>query len=111
MVLHMGIEVDKEKTEIIEYLPPPTCVKAVRRFLEHMGLYRHFIKDFSKISKLFTLLLAKDTPFIFTNECLKAFHMIKEALNTALIIKPSDWILPFEIMCDVSDHTVGAVLG
>jgi len=61
-------------------------VKGVRSFLGHAGFYRRFIKDFSKTAKPLTLLLTKDTPFIFSNECLKAFHRIKEALITAPII-------------------------
>jgi len=32
-------------------------------------------------------------------------------LITAPIIQPLNWSLPFEIMCDASDYTVGAVLG
>ena len=36
---------------------------------------------------------------------------MKEALISAPIITPLDWSLPFEIMCDASDHAVGAVLG
>ena len=74
MVSQWGIQVDKAKIEVIERLPLPTCVKSVRSFLGHVGLYRRFIKDFSKTAKLLTLLLAKDTPFIFSNECLKAFY-------------------------------------
>ncbi|XP_057999047.1 uncharacterized protein LOC131177894 [Hevea brasiliensis] len=35
----------------------------------------------------------------------------KEALISAPIMQPPDWKLPFEIMCDVSDYAVGAVLG
>ena len=31
-------------------------------------------------------------------------------MTTPIIIAP-DWSLPFEIMCDVSDYAVGAVLG
>lgn len=23
----------------------------------------------------------------------------------------SDWLLPFELMCDISDHVIGAILG
>jgi hypothetical protein len=52
-----GIEVDKEKIKIITLLPTPLKPKYVRRFLGHVGYYRRFIKDFSKISSpLFTLL-------------------------------------------------------
>ena len=65
-----GIEVDKAKIEVIEHLPPPTCVKGVRSFLEHAGFYQRSIKDFSKTPKPLSLLLTKDTPFIFSNECL-----------------------------------------
>jgi len=78
-------------------------VKRVRSFLEHVGFYRHFIKDFSKTTKPLTLLLEKDTLFIFTNECLEAFYRTKEALITAPIIQPFNWSLPFEIMGDASD--------
>jgi len=46
-----GIEVDQAKIKVIEKLPPPINVKGVRSFLGHVGFYRHFIKDFSKIPK------------------------------------------------------------
>ena len=49
-----GIEVDKAKVEVIERLPPPTSVKGVRSFLGHVGFYRRFVKDFSKIAKPLT---------------------------------------------------------
>ena len=50
------IEVDKAKIEVIERLPPPTCVKGVRSFVGHAGFYWCFIKDFSKTAKPLTLL-------------------------------------------------------
>ena len=106
-----GIEVDKAKIEVIEQLPPPVNVKGIRSFLGHAGFYRRFIKDFSQISRPLTSQLAKDAPFEFTDECMKAFNTLKEALISAPIIQPPDCSLPFEIMCDASDYVVGAVLG
>ena len=106
-----GIEVDKAKVEVIEKLPPPTSVKGIRSFLGHAGFYRRFIKDFSKIAKPLTNLLAKDSLFVFDDACLEAFCRLKEALISAPILQPPDWAFPFEVMCDASDYAVGAVLG
>ena len=51
VISNKGVEVDKAKAELISKLPSPTNVKAVRQFLGHVGLYRRFIKDFSKWKK------------------------------------------------------------
>ncbi|XP_072077040.1 uncharacterized protein [Arachis hypogaea] len=110
-ISNKGIEVDQAKIEVIEKLPPPANVKAIRSFLGHAGFYRRFIKDFSKIAKPLSNLLAADTPFVFDTECLQAFEMLKAKLVTAPVISAPDWTLPFELMCDASDHAIGAVLG
>ena len=62
---------DKEKIEVIVKLPPPKSIKDIRSFLGHAGFYRRFIKDFSKIARPLTNLLAKDVPFNFNDECFK----------------------------------------
>ena len=54
-----GIEVEKAKVSTIENLPPPVSMKGVRSFLGHVGFYRRFIKDFSKISKPLSNLLVQ----------------------------------------------------
>ena len=36
--------------------------------------------------------------------------MKKELVNTPIMVAPN-WDLPFELMCDVSDFAIGAVLG
>lgn len=106
-----GIEVDPAKVEVIAKFPPPNCVKTVRSFLGHAGLYQRFVKDFSKVAKPITDLLAKEAIFVFLDKCLKAFKLLKERLVTALVVIAPDWSLPFELMCDACDTTVGAVLG
>nr|GEU78335.1 reverse transcriptase domain-containing protein [Tanacetum cinerariifolium] len=106
-----GIEVDKAKIEVISKLPHPTTVKGIRSFLGHAGFYRRFIKDFSKISRPMTHLLEKNSPFIFSNDCIQAFRTLKEKLTEAPILIAPNWDQPFELMCDASDFAVGAVLG
>nr|GFA75220.1 hypothetical protein [Tanacetum cinerariifolium] len=106
-----GIEVDKAKIEVISKLPHPTTIKGIRSFLGHAGFYRRFIKDFSKISRPKTHLLEKNSPFIFSNECIQAFRTLKDKLTEAPILIAQNWDQPFELMCDASDFAVGAVLG
>ncbi|GJS44549.1 DNA-directed DNA polymerase [Tanacetum coccineum] len=101
-----GIEVDKAKIDVIAKLPHPTTVKGVRSFLGHAGFYRRFIKDFSKISRPMTHLLEKNTPFIFSDECIQAFETLKKKLIEAPILIAPDWDLPFELMCDASDFAI-----
>ncbi|GJY76326.1 reverse transcriptase domain-containing protein [Tanacetum coccineum] len=104
-----GLVVDKAKINVISKLPPHTNIKGVKSFLGHAGFYRRFIKDFSKIARPLTKLLEKDTPFKFDDECRKAFELLKEKLTCAPVIVSPNWNLPFELMCDASDFTVGAV--
>ncbi|XP_076937301.1 uncharacterized protein LOC143604824 [Bidens hawaiensis] len=65
----------------------------------------------SVISKPLCNLLLKDVPFVFNEECLSAFNVLKNKLVEAPILLSPDWLLPFEIMCDASDYAVGAMLG
>nr|GEX30408.1 reverse transcriptase domain-containing protein [Tanacetum cinerariifolium] len=105
------IEVDKAKVDVITKLPHPTNVKGIRSFLGHASFYRRFIKDFSKIDRPMTRLLEKDTPFIFSKECVEAFHTLKRKLTKAPILIAPNWDMPFELMCDASDFAISAVLG
>ncbi|GKD84099.1 reverse transcriptase domain-containing protein, partial [Tanacetum coccineum] len=105
------IEVDKSKVDVIAKLPHPTIVKGVRSFLGHAGFYRRFIQYFLKTSRPMTHLLEKETPFVFSKECVEAFNALKKKLTEAPILVSPDWDLPFEIMCDANDYTVGVVLG
>ena len=84
-------------------MPCPKDIKGIRSFLGHAGFY--------KISRTLTNLLQKDIPFVFDDDCLEAFETLKKALISAPIVQPPNWNLPFEIMCDVSDYVVGAILG
>ena len=67
--------------------------------------------DFSKIAKPLYKLLEKDAKFIWGEDCQRSFEELKTYLTTAPIVRAPNWQLPFEVMCDVSDLAIGAVLG
>nr|GEY41465.1 hypothetical protein [Tanacetum cinerariifolium] len=100
------IEADKANVDVVAKRPHPTTIKGIRSFLGHAGFYRRFIQDFSKIARSMTRLLEKDTPFIFSKECIEAFQTLKKKLTEAPILVAHDWDLPFELICDASDFAI-----
>ena len=70
---------DEVKIEAIAKLPIPKCMKDIRSFLGHADFYRRFIKDFSKIARPLTNLLAKDVSFTFDAECMNSWEKLKRA--------------------------------
>ena len=64
-----GIKVDPAKIEIITSLFPPTTQKEVRSFLGHVGYYRRFIDNFTKIAAPLFKLLAKEIGFCWDQHC------------------------------------------
>src|SRR5436190_3724218 len=106
-----GIQVDKAKVDLISNLPPPRNIRGIRSFLGHAGFFRRLIIYFSQIACLLSKLLGKEVPFDLDHSCMTAFNQLKKELSSAPIIRPPDWTLPFEIMCDASDYAVVSVLG
>nr|GEZ47812.1 reverse transcriptase domain-containing protein [Tanacetum cinerariifolium] len=100
-------KVDNAKVDVIAKLPHLTTVKGIRSFIGHAGFYRQFIQDFSKIARSMTRLLKKDTLFFFSKECIEAFLTLKKKLTEAPILVAPDSDLPFELMCDASDFSIG----
>ena len=102
------IEVDKAKVELISKQPPPTSVKQIRSFLGHVGFYRRFIKDFSKIARPLSNLLAQDVPFDFDESCLEAYNFLRAAVTQAPVLQPPDWslitLVHTQIMHGSHDH-------
>ncbi|GJS98005.1 reverse transcriptase domain-containing protein [Tanacetum coccineum] len=65
-----------------------------------------FIKDFQDPLNPLPILLEKNTPFIFSEDCILAFQTLKKKLTEAPILIAPNWDQPFEIMCDASDYAI-----
>ena len=80
IVSKTGMEVDPSKVNIIKELEYPKNLKQIRSFLGHVGFYRRFIQNCSKIAKPLTVLLEKDKEFNFSIECALAFDTLKQLI-------------------------------
>nr|GEY92132.1 reverse transcriptase [Tanacetum cinerariifolium] len=76
-----------------------------------MAIFHDIIEQTMEISRPMTHLLEKNFPFIFSNDCIQAFQILKKKLIEASILIAPNWDQPFELMCDARDYAVGAVLG
>ena len=81
-----GIQPLPSKTHAIQHMNPPTTPKHIRAFLGLLGYYRKFIKGFTKIAKLLTLLTRQQAKFDWTPEHQAAFIHLKDTIVQAPIL-------------------------
>ena len=105
-----GIVVDPTKVELVTEWNAPTTVGEIRSFLGLAGYYRRFIENLSQIARPVTVLLKKDTKFIWTEECDASFQELKKRLVTAPVLILPDVHKDFQVYCDASRQGLGGVL-
>merc|ERR1711893_128274 len=69
-----GIKPNPDKVKAIASFPTPTKMKQLRSFLGMIGYYRKFISGFGVITKVLYDLTKKDTPYVWLEQCKKAFQ-------------------------------------
>ena len=104
------ISMDAGKLKGIWDWPTPTTVKEVRGFLGFGNFYRRFIRHYSNIAKPLNDITKKDWPFNWTTDCQQAFEELKRCFTEELVLMMPDQTKPFQIECDTSKYTSGAVL-
>jgi hypothetical protein len=105
-----GVSVDPGKVKDVLNWMPPRTVSEIRSFLGLAGYYRRFIKDFSKIAKLMTKLLEKNTVLEWTKECQASFEELKKRLTSSPVLVLPDLTKKFDIYSDASCQGLGSAL-
>ena len=93
------------KVKAISDFPVPTCKRQLMRFLGMAGYYRKVCDNFSVIAEP-----CKRTKFILTNDCQKAFDILKAILKSDPILLASNFAKEFKRAFDASDTGAGSVL-
>ena len=105
-----GIQPLPEKLESIAKMPTPKNAKQVKQFLGLLGYYRKFVPRFADISRILTKLTRKDQEFKWTPECDKCFHMLKDYLQEAPILRYPDPAASYTLYTDASKYAYTGVL-
>ena len=105
-----GIQPLPEKLESIAKMPVPQNAKQVKQFLGLVGYYRKFVPRFSDIARSLTQLTRKYEGFNWTTECNKCFHMLKDYLQEAPILRYPDPAADYILYTDASKYTYAGVL-
>ncbi|MBW0551126.1 hypothetical protein O181_090841 [Austropuccinia psidii MF-1] len=105
-----GLKMDSSNVQQILNWPQPKNIKALQSLLGFANFYDHFIKNYPKRITALTTLFKKDSPFIFNEEALSQFQILKEGFTTAPIISHFNPSLPTIAETNASDYALGSVL-
>ena len=94
----------------ISDFPVPICKSQLMQFLGMAGYYRKFCDNFSVIAEILADLLSKWTKFIWTNDCHKAFDILKAILKNEPVILAPNFVKEVKLAADASNTGAGSVL-
>ena len=99
-----------EKLESIAKMPVSRNAKQIKQFLGLVGYYRKFVPHFSDIARPLTQLTQKNEGFNWSTECDKCFHMLKDYLQEAPILRYPDPTADYILYTDASKYAYAGVL-
>lgn len=101
---------DSDKVRVILEMAPSTDVTEVKSFLGHIGYYRRFVKNFTKVSYPLDRLTCKGEPFKWETKHDEAFQFLKTRLMATPILAHPNWDKEFYVHVDASNYVIGAML-
>ena len=101
---------DPDKLRVINEWPTPTNLHELRSFIGMCSYYRRFIEKFSVLARPLHDLTKKKVQFKWTAKENQAFKDLKERLMLQPLLVLPDLKMPFEVYCDASGKSIGAVL-
>src|ERR1700733_11314301 len=106
------IQMNPERINSLINLKIPETKKQIKQLLGFFRFYRQFINNFAEIAKPLSDLTSKrgSDNISWTDNQQNAFNLLKEAIQSDVVLYVFHVGKPFNLYCDSSDFAVGAVL-
>ncbi len=85
-------------------------LKEVQSFMRFVNFYHWFIKNFSKIVKLFTQLTRKNMSFVWNEVCVQVFDNLKKQISSILVLRHFDFKRQTILKIDASNYVKDEIL-
>jgi RNase H-like domain found in reverse transcriptase/Reverse transcriptase (RNA-dependent DNA polymerase)/Integrase zinc binding domain len=105
-----GIKAHPDKIKAILQWEAPKTLRGIRGFLGFTNYYRQFVPNYSEIALPLTALTRKDNPYIWTDNCQKAFDTLRKKLIAAPLLIAWNPEAPTMVETDSSGYAIGGVL-
>jgi len=102
---------ERTYTNRIIHWPEPNSVKELKGRLGFVGYYQNFIPNFARLCSPFFMLLRKNQPYRWTDECRASFKKLRAAVTTKPVLGiPKEDAGKFILTTDASTNGLGASL-
>ncbi|CAL9011308.1 unnamed protein product [Prunus brigantina] len=105
-----GIDVDSEKTKAICSLAPPRNPKELKSFMRRLSYIRRFIPGLAAMMSVFTPLLKKGKPYIWSQGCQEAYQQVQQLITKLPTMRAPIPGLPLKLYLAATNAAVGALL-
>ncbi|MBW0480808.1 hypothetical protein O181_020523 [Austropuccinia psidii MF-1] len=110
VVCGLSLGIDKNKVEEVLLKPIPQNKKEMMSFLGFSSYYRKHLKDFAILAKSLYRTCDQQTVFEITQERIRAYEKIKNALTEGPSLHMADLNIPFKLYIDACEDELGAAL-
>ncbi|MBW0589049.1 hypothetical protein O181_128764 [Austropuccinia psidii MF-1] len=110
IVSGLSFGIDKNKVAAVLLKPIPQNKKEMMSFLGFASYYRQHLKDFAILAKSLYRICDQQTVFEMTQEIIKPYEKMREALTEAPVLLMPDWNILFKLYIDVWGDGLGEAL-
>ncbi|XP_037037375.1 uncharacterized protein K02A2.6-like [Bradysia coprophila] len=105
-----GLHKDPQKIEAMVNAPKPKNISELKSFVGLVNFYSRFFPNLAQVLGPIYDLLGKDKKFDWTQECDKAFELVKSVIASDKVLIHYNPKLPVRLVCDASVYGIGAAI-